>query len=219
VRTLFRWDSFNRMTSTETLQMAVTWRGHYKAWGAVAEVISEAAKKTGIRNPIRFQGQYFDSETGLHYNRHRYYDPHTGRFISKDPIGLAGGLNAYQYAPNPLRWIDPLGLAAGDGGQTWGTAKPIPTGAAPESIYTKTDSTGIFAVQNTVYDENGAAIGQVDFKNHGGCACSGHGHVIHPPGNLRGGHGATAVHILPNDVPQEWSAVPPGITPATPIGQ
>ena len=59
----------------------------------------------------RFQGQQVDEESGLHYNRHRYYDPDTGRFISKDPIGLAGGINVYQYAPNPIRWIDPLGLA------------------------------------------------------------------------------------------------------------
>ncbi|NES11940.1 RHS repeat-associated core domain-containing protein, partial [Pseudomonas laurentiana] len=42
--------------------------------------------------PLRFQGQYYDHETGLHYNRYRYYDPLTGRFISKDPIGYAGGL-------------------------------------------------------------------------------------------------------------------------------
>nr|WP_269113298.1 RHS repeat-associated core domain-containing protein [Burkholderia diffusa] len=47
----------------------------------------------------------------MHYNRHRYYDPNSGRFISKDPIGLAGGINVYQYADNPTGWIDPLGLA------------------------------------------------------------------------------------------------------------
>jgi len=63
-----------------------------------------------IENNIRFQGQYFDEETGLHYNRHRYYNPDTGQFISQDPIGLLGGVNNYQYAPNPLGWIDPLGL-------------------------------------------------------------------------------------------------------------
>ena len=57
-----------------------------------------------------FAGQYWDKETGLHYNRMRYYDPQTGRFISKDPIGLAGGFNGYAYAPNPTGWIDPLGL-------------------------------------------------------------------------------------------------------------
>ncbi|SMC29054.1 RHS repeat-associated core domain-containing protein [Andreprevotia lacus DSM 23236] len=73
-------------------------------------MISDAAKKAGIHNPFRFQGQYYDHETGLHYNRHRYYDPVIGRFVSKDPIGLAGGLNIYQYAPNAVQWIDPLGL-------------------------------------------------------------------------------------------------------------
>ena len=59
---------------------------------------------------LRFQGQYFDEETGLHYNRFRYYDPDCGRFVSQDPIGLLGGQNSYQYAPNPIGWIDPLGL-------------------------------------------------------------------------------------------------------------
>ena len=43
-----------------------------------------------VHQPLRFQGQYYDAETGLHYNRFRYYDPDAGRFISRDPIGLAG---------------------------------------------------------------------------------------------------------------------------------
>ena len=59
---------------------------------------------------IRFQGQYFDVETGLHYNRFRYYDPAIGRFINQDPLGLEGGHNLYSYVPNPNNWIDPLGL-------------------------------------------------------------------------------------------------------------
>ncbi|MBX8610469.1 RHS repeat-associated core domain-containing protein, partial [Pseudomonas cichorii] len=54
---------------------------------------------------------YFDAETGLHYNRHRYYNPGTGRFLTPDPIKLAGGLNNYRYVPNPTGWVDPLGLA------------------------------------------------------------------------------------------------------------
>ncbi|UQN71680.1 RHS domain-containing protein [Burkholderia multivorans] len=89
----------------------VAWSARYRAWGEAKEVISEAARKAGIRNPLRFQGQYFDHETGLHYNRHRYYDPGSGRFVSKDPIGLQGGLNAFQYALNPVQWVDPLGLS------------------------------------------------------------------------------------------------------------
>ncbi|MDR5826828.1 RHS repeat-associated core domain-containing protein [Caballeronia sp. LP006] len=56
------------------------------------------------------QGQYVDEETGLHYKRNRYYNPSSARFISKDPIGLAGGLNPFQYSPNPVQWVDPLGL-------------------------------------------------------------------------------------------------------------
>ncbi|WP_438792776.1 RHS repeat-associated core domain-containing protein, partial [Salmonella sp. C3244] len=51
--------------------------------------------------------------TGLHYNLYRFYDPDIGKFISGDPIGLAGGINLYQYAPNPLSWLDPLGLKCG----------------------------------------------------------------------------------------------------------
>lgn len=65
--------------------------------------------------PLRYAGQYADSETGLHYNLFRYYDPQVRRFTTQDPIGLLGGINLYQYAPNPLSWIDPLGLYAGEG--------------------------------------------------------------------------------------------------------
>ncbi|MFO0587428.1 MAG: RHS repeat-associated core domain-containing protein [Polyangiaceae bacterium] len=61
--------------------------------------------------PLRFQGQYADEETGLHYNRYRYYDPAAGHYISPDPLGLPGGLNLYGYGWNPTHWIDPLGLA------------------------------------------------------------------------------------------------------------
>jgi RHS repeat-associated protein len=88
----------------------IAWSVQYKAWGAAQEVITDAARKAGIHNPLRFQGQYYDHETGLYYNRHRYYDPVSGRFVSKDPIGLAGGINVYAYAFNPTGWIDPLGL-------------------------------------------------------------------------------------------------------------
>jgi RHS repeat-associated protein len=89
----------------------VAWSAQYKAWGQAKEAISEAARKAGIRNPIRFQGQYFDDETGLHYNRQRYYDPYTTRYLTRDPIGLIGGTNLYRYAPNSTAWVDPLGLS------------------------------------------------------------------------------------------------------------
>ncbi|EIO7469110.1 EndoU domain-containing protein [Salmonella enterica subsp. enterica] len=63
----------------------------------------------------RLPGQYFDDETGLYYNLFRYYAPECGRFVSQDPIGLKGGLNLYAYAPNPLKYIDPLGLCKTSG--------------------------------------------------------------------------------------------------------
>ena len=62
---------------------------------------------------LRFPGQYYDAETGRHYNYFRDYDPATGRYVQSDPIGLVGGLNTYLYANgNPVRYADPEGLAA-----------------------------------------------------------------------------------------------------------
>jgi RHS repeat-associated protein len=61
--------------------------------------------------PWRWPGQYEDDEAGLHYNRFRYYAPYFGCYLSQDPLGLAGGLNHYQYADDPVVLVDPLGLA------------------------------------------------------------------------------------------------------------
>ncbi|MBV6286736.1 RHS repeat-associated core domain-containing protein [Pseudomonas aegrilactucae] len=80
-------------------------------WGEVREERSSWAAQHGVGNPIRFQGQYHDPETGLHYNRFRYYEPRMARYISRDPIGMLGGLNVYSYVSNrPVMRVDPLGL-------------------------------------------------------------------------------------------------------------
>ena len=85
------------------------WTAEYEAWGRIRnETVSDGLK---ANIPFRFQGQYYDEESGLHYNRFRYYDPEIGRFVSQDPIGFAGSDNFYEYAPNPIRWVDPYGLA------------------------------------------------------------------------------------------------------------
>ncbi|MFC6298739.1 RES domain-containing protein [Pseudomonas sp. CCM 7893] len=84
------------------------WKARYQVWGNTVEEVREPYYIE--EQNLRFQGQYLDRETGLHYNTLRFYDPDIGRFTTPDPIGLAGGLNLYQYAPNPLSWIDPLGL-------------------------------------------------------------------------------------------------------------
>jgi RHS repeat-associated protein len=87
-------------------QGRVVWSARSKAWGRVInEDVSEVAQ------PLRFQGQYEDAESGLFYNRYRYYDPDAARYVTQDPIGLMGGLNGYAYAPNPTGWTDSLGLA------------------------------------------------------------------------------------------------------------
>lgn len=78
------------------------------AWGKLARP-EAAAADDGVR--LGFEGQYYDAETGLWSNRFRYYDPEIGRYISPDPVGLRGGLNAYRYAVNaPTYAVDPDGL-------------------------------------------------------------------------------------------------------------
>jgi len=119
----------------------IAWSAQYRAWGEAREAIAQAAQSAGIRNPIRFQGQYFDEETGLHYNRHRYYDPHSGRFVSRDPIALYGGNNLHAYAPNPTAWTDPVGLKS-DYQENWERLHgPLPTGYQIHHIIPKDATT------------------------------------------------------------------------------
>jgi RHS repeat-associated protein len=64
---------------------------------------------------LRLPGQYFNAESGLHYNTHRDYDPRLGRYLESDPMGLAGGVNTYACVDsNPLNWVDPFGLTQED---------------------------------------------------------------------------------------------------------
>ncbi|WP_338306046.1 RHS repeat-associated core domain-containing protein, partial [Escherichia coli] len=82
------------------------WRGEYDEWG---NLLGEEST-LHLQQPYRLPGQQYDEESGLYYNRHRYYDPLQGRYITQDPIGLAGGWNLYKYPWNPTINIDPLGL-------------------------------------------------------------------------------------------------------------
>ena len=90
----------------------IIWRWDSAAFGDTAP--EEDPDGNGVLTTInlRLPGQYFDPETGLHYNYHRDYNPTTGRYVQSDPIGLLGGLNTYAYVGgNPLLAIDPYGLA------------------------------------------------------------------------------------------------------------
>ncbi|WP_206244440.1 RHS repeat-associated core domain-containing protein [Novosphingobium terrae] len=84
---------------------AIVWEAERTAFGALQLLAG------GKYQPLRLPGQYHDAETGLHYNRLRYYDPAIGRYLSRDPMGAAGGFNLYAYVGNdPLNRADPLGL-------------------------------------------------------------------------------------------------------------
>lgn len=85
------------------------WQATYRVRGNTLEEVREPYYIE--EQNLRFQGQYLDRETGLHFNTFRFYDPDVGRFTTPDPIGLLGGFNLYQYTPNPLTWMDPLGLS------------------------------------------------------------------------------------------------------------
>ncbi|WP_211233783.1 RHS repeat domain-containing protein, partial [Comamonas composti] len=82
------------------------WEADYGAFGR-----ARVDAGSRVSSHIRFPGQYHDEETGLHYNRYRYYEPETGRYLSKDPIGLEGGIDQLGYAKgNPIKNVDPIGL-------------------------------------------------------------------------------------------------------------
>ncbi|ECI6492908.1 RHS repeat protein, partial [Salmonella enterica subsp. enterica] len=88
----------------------VAWRGEYDEWGN----LSGEENPADLEQVIRLPGQQYDEESGLYYNRHRYYNPGQGRYITQDPIGLAGGWNLYQYPLNPIQFTDSLGLCVED---------------------------------------------------------------------------------------------------------
>ncbi|HCW1532943.1 TPA: RHS repeat protein, partial [Escherichia coli] len=87
---------------------ATEWYAEYDEWG---NQLSEDNPHQ-LQQLIRLPGQQYDEESGLYYNRHRYYDPLQGRYITQDPIGLKGGWNFYQYPLNPVQYIDSMGLAS-----------------------------------------------------------------------------------------------------------
>ncbi|EET9513255.1 RHS repeat protein [Escherichia coli] len=96
------------------------WRpGQTSLWGLALSLPAD----TGYPNPrgeldpeadpgLLYAGQWQDAESGLCYNRFRYYEPETGMYLVSDPLGLLGGEQTYRYVPNPCGWVDPLGLAA-----------------------------------------------------------------------------------------------------------
>jgi RHS repeat-associated protein len=85
------------------------WSQRLDDWGNPERLEGRADSRVAFR----FPGQYADEETGLYYNRFRYYDPVACQYLSPDPVGLEGGANLYAYCPNPINWLDPFGLSCG----------------------------------------------------------------------------------------------------------
>jgi len=89
----------------------IAWKAQLDIYGVVREETAGVEAKEATANPWRYPGQYEDAETGLYYNRFRYYDPETGRYISEDPIGLAGGAALFGYVADTKWSLDAFGLS------------------------------------------------------------------------------------------------------------
>lgn len=121
------------------------WGGRLHTWGKLDIWQVRYGRAEDDPNYIpchfRFAGQYEDAETGLFYNRFRYYDKDSGQYISPDPIGLLGGLNPYGYVHNPVGWVDPFGLAGGKGnkGEPDKSGRPLKSPSYSVAFETKID--------------------------------------------------------------------------------
>jgi len=159
------------------------WSASHRLWGNIAQTQQAANDGDGkVTCLLRFQGQLEDEESGLYYNRFRYYDPESGGYASADPIGLAGGLTPYGYVYNPNTWVDPFGLAKKKCPETevpkepalpdeyWIKKKPleqVTPGTRVTNDLDKASSSGGTYHRTTHYDEFGREIGQTHRSNHG----------------------------------------------------
>ncbi|MEU7584242.1 RHS repeat-associated core domain-containing protein [Streptomyces sp. NPDC041068] len=151
----------------------IAWRTRSTLWGTTAWESGSTAY-----TPLRFPGQYFDPETGLHHNYFRHYEPETGRYATPDPLGLAPAPNPVSYVANPHTWSDPLGLSPYPYGQGFPDRKlprdkhgnPAPDPAAEGYPHTqlgiKPGRRDRYA-QAREFDADGQPVRDIDFTDHG----------------------------------------------------
>ena len=135
-----------------------------KVWSATHDPFGLATvdPSSTVEMNIRFPGQYFDSETGLHYNYFRDYDPRTGRYLESDPIGIIGGLNTYAYVENnPAIWIDSFGL------DSFLASRPSIHGARHMFIVYGADKNGIGGTVRSFGKQNNGGLGEVNLSTSG----------------------------------------------------
>ncbi|MGJ7416458.1 putative T7SS-secreted protein [Streptomyces cinereoruber] len=167
----------------------IAWRARATLWGTTAWARSSTAY-----TPLRFPGQYYDPETGLHYNLHRHYDPETARYLTSDPLGLAAAPNPATYVGNPFAWTDPLGLApcGGRDGMDYMSDNAIPSGApvthGPTGTLVGEDGPSVRNFRNVLNE------GQHDVVAHG----SRDGFLEMPDGPVNGGQLVDAIRNNPN---------------------
>jgi RHS repeat-associated protein len=142
------------MLMTEAGKLA--WMAQLDVHGAVRKEHAGIKESDATDNPWRYPGQYEDAETGLYYNRFRYYDRETAQYISKDPIKLAGGLRTYGYVKDPTSWLDPLGLAGACG---------TPGDKLEKEVEDALKEAGISILERNkkIFNELGQEVGEIDF--------------------------------------------------------
>lgn len=159
-------DTVGRIQELLTEDGTIVWRGQQQLWGR-----EEGQNREGAPTcRLRFPGQYEDDESGLYYNRFRYYDCGTGQYLSPDPIGLDGGISLYGYVVNPLGWIDPLGLSKNRSSGTPKDAREkVNKGQGPRDIKRiDKPEQDVPGSQWHAHDHNGGALNQ-DGSIHDKC--------------------------------------------------
>ena len=158
----------------------IVWNVHYDIFGKIDKL-----KINEVHNPIRMQGQYEDEETGLYYNRYRYYDPVISAYVGQDPLGLGAGENVYSYVKNSFGWIDPLGLCSKKSGSSTETKNddfaketflpdkyyennhaPMQGTPGDRFDFKRLGSSGKIEESRVIYDKGGKQIYRTDYSDH-----------------------------------------------------
>lgn len=149
----------------------LAWKGYQSIWNRYEQKHSSPKyeRKYADEPPsdpvecrLRYQGQLFEEETGLYYNRFRYYDPSSCQYLSPDPIGMAGGFRPQAYVHNPLNWVDPLGVTEESCNQATAIKDEVLGESSTKTVAVDLDS-NVYAISGMTKDYNGKATQGYDY--------------------------------------------------------